>query len=111
MVQAGGLAGADAILDAGVRAVTGFEEVQLPAGGVGGADVGADRRANQSVNVSRAKAGSGRRRSMPANFSRSARMGARLVRKFDIPGTRAPNAFSRAMRPNSRLRRGRPWAW
>ena len=35
MVQAGGLAGADAVLDAGMRAMAGFEEVQLPAVGVG----------------------------------------------------------------------------
>ena len=34
MVQAGVLAGADAVLDAGVGAVAGFEEVQLAACGV-----------------------------------------------------------------------------
>ena len=36
MVEAGGLPAADAVLHAGVGAVAGFEERQLPAGGVGG---------------------------------------------------------------------------
>ena len=36
MIEAGVLPGADAVLDAGVGAVAGFEEVQLAAGGVGG---------------------------------------------------------------------------
>ena len=36
MVEAGGLPAADAVLHAGVGSVAGFEERQLPAGGVGG---------------------------------------------------------------------------
>jgi len=39
MVQTGGLAAADPVFDAGVGAVTGFEEVQLAAGGVGGGEL------------------------------------------------------------------------
>jgi hypothetical protein len=34
VLEAGVLAGADAVLDAGVGAVAGFEEVELPATGV-----------------------------------------------------------------------------
>lgn len=39
MVQAGGLAGADAVLDAGVGAVAGFDKVEPAAGGVGGQEL------------------------------------------------------------------------
>jgi hypothetical protein len=39
VAQAGGLAGADAVLHAGVRAVAGFEELGVGAGGVGGQEL------------------------------------------------------------------------
>ncbi len=55
-----------------------------------GAADGGVRRANQSVNVCAASAGSGRRRSMPATFSSTQRLGASVEIQFTSPGSRAP---------------------
>ncbi len=66
------------------------------------------RASNQSVNVSRAKRGSGRRRSTPASRSISQRLGQPRAIQLENGARREPIQESRAMCPKSRLRSGWP---
>jgi hypothetical protein len=75
-----------------------------------GADEGGRRPSNQSVKVSRAKAGSGRRRSMPATFSMSQRLGAEPAIQLEIGASLDPHHERRPMCPKSRLRSDWPLA-
>jgi hypothetical protein len=74
-----------------------------------GVSWGARRASNQSVKVSRAKRGSGRRRSMPAIRSMSHRFGQERAIQFEIGARREPSQESLAMWPKSRFRSGRPF--
>jgi hypothetical protein len=76
-----------------------------------GAVAGGRRRVNQSVNVCSARAGSGRRRSMPTTFSISQRLNGTDVIQLAMVGSRDMTRFSRSIRPKRRLRSGSPWAW
>ena len=69
---------------------------------------GGDRLRSQRTSVSRAKRGSGRRRSMPATRSSSARAGFKRPGRFESGAAAAPSRLSGRIAPNSRERSGTP---
>jgi len=73
-----------------------------------GASARGFRRSNQLVKVSPAKAGSGRRRSMPQTRSIRRRFGHDPAIQLDSGASREPQAESLAMWPKSRFRSGSP---